>query len=162
MRIGVMSDSHDHLDNIDKAIHFFNAEKVDLVLHCGDFVAPFAVKPLAQLTMKIVACYGNNDGELVGLQKTFDNLKIEVYKRNYVFTWNSKRLLMMHEPDQPDIFAASGQFDLVCYGHTHNADIHRIDNVLVVNPGEVCGWLTRKPTVALVDLVGNTAVIHSL
>ncbi len=41
MNIGIISDTHDNLALIKKAVTFFNGEKVDLVLHAGDFVSPF-------------------------------------------------------------------------------------------------------------------------
>jgi len=48
--------------------------------------------------------------------------------------------------------AESGKFDVVVYGHTHNADIRKASSgCLIINPGEVCGWLTGKPTVAILN-----------
>lgn len=162
MKIGLISDSHDHLTRIRAAVDIFNRENVELVLHCGDFIAPFAVRPFADLKMKIIACYGNNDGEKIHLQHTFENLNIEVHQRNHSISWQDKYIFMMHEPDFPDIFAASGKFDLVVYGHTHKSDIHKVNDVLVVNPGEACGWLTGTATIALVDLNQNQAKLVTL
>lgn len=162
MRLGIMSDSHDHLINIKKAVDIFNQERVDLVLHCGDFIAPFAVRPLAHLNMRVIACYGNNDGEKVYLQRTFDELSIDVHVRNHCLIWHEHRILIMHEPDMPEIFAASGQFDLICYGHTHQALIEKTTQTLLVNPGETCGWLTNSPTIAIADLAEKNARLIAL
>jgi putative phosphoesterase len=45
----------------------------------------------------------------------------------------------------------SESFDVVVHGHTHKADVYRKGKTLVVNPGEVCGYLTNKSTIALLD-----------
>ena len=162
MKIGIMSDSHDHLDNIKKAVQIFNMENVDIVVHCGDFVAPFAIKPLRDLTMKVFACYGNNDGEKVMLQKIFQEFGIEIHQRNQAVKYNGKNILLMHEPDFPDIYAESGEFDLICYGHTHHPDIHKLNDIYIVNPGETCGWLTGNPTIVLADLARQEVEVVSL
>jgi len=43
MKVGIMSDSHDRLPYIKRAVDIFNRESVDLVLHAGDYVAHFGV-----------------------------------------------------------------------------------------------------------------------
>ena len=56
MRIGIISDTHDNVPMVQRAVEIFNAEAVDLVLHEGDYVSPFAVKPLSGLTVCPVPC----------------------------------------------------------------------------------------------------------
>ena len=43
MLIGVMSDTHDNVPLIEKAVALFNDRKVGFVIHAGDYVAPFAL-----------------------------------------------------------------------------------------------------------------------
>ena len=59
MIIGVFSDSHDNIEKIKKAVSFFNSRKVDLVIHAGDFVAPFAIAPMEELNCQLVCVFGN-------------------------------------------------------------------------------------------------------
>ena len=63
MRIGLIGDSHDHLHNIIRTVAFLNAERVDLVLHTGDYIAPFVIPEFARCTAPIVGVFGNNDGD---------------------------------------------------------------------------------------------------
>ena len=49
MKVGIMSDSHDHLINIRKAVEIFNEAGVGFILHAGDFVAPFVANELQKL-----------------------------------------------------------------------------------------------------------------
>ncbi|MGC9051468.1 YfcE family phosphodiesterase, partial [Pyrobaculum sp.] len=46
----------------------------------------------------------------------------------------------------------SGIYDVVIYGHTHQAAVERRGKTLVVNPGELCGCLTGRSTYAVIDL----------
>jgi len=39
--IGIMSDSHDHMEAIRAAVEVFNQAGVKLVVHAGDLIAPF-------------------------------------------------------------------------------------------------------------------------
>jgi hypothetical protein len=49
MKVGLISDTHDNLPQIEKAVAFFNDKGVDFVIHAGDFVAPFSVAVLLKL-----------------------------------------------------------------------------------------------------------------
>ena len=40
MKIGIISDSHDHVDNIRRAVSVFREASVELVIHAGDIVSP--------------------------------------------------------------------------------------------------------------------------
>jgi putative phosphoesterase len=40
---------------------------------------------------------------------------------------------------------------VVVHGHTHETRVCREGNTLVINPGEVCGYLSGRPTIALLD-----------
>jgi putative phosphoesterase len=60
-------------------------------------------------------------------------------------------LLHGHEAGILEEIAGSGIFEAVIYGHTHRASVTKRGGTLVVNPGEVCGYLTGKGTVAVME-----------
>ncbi len=152
MKVGIMSDSHDHMLNIQKTVETFNDSGVSYVLHAGDFVAPFVANELQKLKCPLLGVFGNNDGERIGLQNRFKGFGAEIKVQPAFIELDGKKLLIIHEHDLADALAESGKFDIVVYGHTHNADIRKANNgCIIVNPGEVCGWLTGKPTVAILD-----------
>lgn len=152
MKVGIMSDSHDHLENIRKAVEAFNSAEVGYVLHAGDFVAPFVVNELRKLNCPLLGVFGNNDGERIGLQNRFKVFGAEVKVQPAFVELEGKKFVIIHEHDLADALAESGKFDVVLYGHTHNVDIRKANNgCLIVNPGEVCGWLTGKATIAILD-----------
>lgn len=148
MLIGVMSDTHDHLTKIQKAVELFNQRGVSLVIHAGDFVAPFALNPLERLRCDYVAVFGNNDGERLGLLK---KSKGRIARPPRTVEHDSRKILILHEPDEVDSLTMSQVYDIIVYGHTHECVLQKQGATLVLNPGECCGWLTGKSTVALIE-----------
>lgn len=151
MRIGIMADSHDHLANIEKAVAIFEERRVERVIHAGDFVAPFTLPLLARLHRPLIAVFGNNDGERLLLKERISSFG-EIKVQPAIFEINGKRLVLMHEPTISSALAKSGEFDVVVVGHTHQAEIKKEGEALIINPGETCGWLTGRATVAILDL----------
>ena len=150
MKLGVMADSHDNVPMVRRAVEVFRSRGVELVIHAGDFVAPFAVAPLADLGCRVVAVFGNNDGERVVLAKKFEAIG-EVHPNLAEIEIGGRRIATMHYPELAEPIAASGRYDLVIYGHTHELDVRQGETV-TLNPGEVGGWLTGRSTVAIVCL----------
>ncbi len=159
MKLGVMADSHDNVPMVKRAVELFQRREVDLVIHAGDFIAPFAVAPLADLDCRVVAVFGNNDGERVVLAKKIEAFG-EVHPNLAETELGGRRIAAMHYPELAEPIAASGHYDLVIYGHTHEIDVRPGDTVApearpvttVLNPGETGGWLSGRATAAIVDL----------
>jgi len=160
MKLGVMSDSHDNMPNIKCAVARFNELGVHLVVHAGDFIAPFAIDPLADLNCRVVGVFGNNDGERVILAQRFETIG-EVHPNLASVSLGGKRIAVMHYPELAIPIAKSGDYDVVVYGHTHKIDIRK-EKALLLNPGETGGWTTGKATIAVVDLERLEATIHAL
>ena len=148
-KIGVISDSHDHVPNLKRAVELFCAEDVELVVHAGDFISPFTVPPLVALKCPVIAVLGNNDGEKVGLHARFAAIGTKLEPKMATAVAGGVRIAVVHEPEPVDALAASGMYDLVVYGHTHAIDVLE-GECLVLNPGEAGGWTTGRATVALV------------
>ncbi len=39
MKVAIISDTHDHIENTEKAIKIFKQEKISSIIHCGNFCA---------------------------------------------------------------------------------------------------------------------------
>ena len=150
MKLGVMSDSHDNVPMVRRAVEVFRERAVDLVIHAGDFISPFAVAPLADLDCRVVAVFGNNDGERVVLAKKLEAMG-EVHPNLAEVELAGRKIAAMHYPELAEPIAASGRYDLVIYGHTHEIDL-RPGPTTLLNPGETGAWLTGRATVAIVEL----------
>lgn len=161
MKIGILADSHDHVPNVEKAAALFAAIGVEAVIHAGDFCSPFAIPPLAALGKRLVAVFGNNDGERLGLAKRIEPFG-EVQPNVAEASFGERRIAVTHYPEIAEPLALAGRHDLVVYGHTHHLESRRVGSTLVLNPGEAGGWLTRRSTVAVVDLATLAVEIHDL
>jgi putative phosphoesterase len=159
MLVGILSDTHDNMPMIHRAVELFNSRKVAHVIHAGDFTSPFTFRALKHLACDFTGVYGNNDGERVLLQKLSHQ---RIFTQPYIFELSGKKIVIMHEHQVADALADSGHFALVVYGHTHEADIRKRGNTLIVNPGELSGWLYGKSTLAIADLSTLTAVLIEL
>jgi len=159
MLIGIMSDTHDNLVPTRRAIELFNSKKVEFVIHAGDYTSPFTLKLFKELNCGFAGVFGNNDGDKLLLQERAGG---NLHNQPYIFTLAGKRIVVMHEQYVADALADSGHFDLVIYGHTHKAQVRRVKDALLINPGEVSSWLYGRSTVALVDLDRMAAEIVEL
>ena len=143
MKVGIMADSHDNLPLIGRAVAAFEARGCEALLHCGDFVAPFAVKAVMAFNGQVMGVFGNNDGERPGIRGVCEN----VFDPPHTFVLARRKIMAVHDeasiPESPDA-------DVVVYGHSH-AKACLPGQPLKLNPGEAGGWLTGAPTAAVLD-----------
>jgi len=163
MLIGLIADTHDNLPMVEKAIRKLNEEKVELVLHAGDYVASFVVPKFKELKAKLIGVFGNNDGDHELLKKRFsEQEKLEIRGNFADVVADGLRIVLLHGSDMELVKALidSESFDVVVHGHSHSAETYRKGKTLIINPGEVCGYLTRKSTIAVLDT--NTRQVRIL
>jgi len=157
MLIGVISDSHDRLPAIDRAIGLFRERNVEAVIHPGDLIAPFAAKRLLHWKGPLHVTYGNNDGERPGLKTLLPQIV-----DGPLFLELAGRCILVHHFIDWCKPADIERADIVITGHTHEV-VNRFDaNKLFLNPGESCGWVTGRCTVAVLDTEGPSAEICEL
>jgi putative phosphoesterase len=153
MKIGIISDTHDHHRHVMQAIEIFRRHGVQCVLHAGDIVAPFTIQAFSELRdAKLIAVFGNNDGEKLRLKSVVESFGGEIHEYCYKGELAGRKVCMMHTDQLADDAAGSQMYDLVIYGHTHRQDIRREGRTLIINPGEATDWVTGSARVAIVDL----------
>ncbi len=150
MKIGILTDTHENMDKIRKAVEVFNSVKVDMVIHCGDIISPITTKEFQNLKAPMHLVFGNNDGERVFLVEKFKGIG-EFHQSGYEFKVENKKIIMMHEPVGIEALAESGEYDYVIYGHTHKRDIRKIGKTLIINIGETGGWLTGVASIGILN-----------
>ncbi|MBI5166971.1 MAG: metallophosphoesterase [candidate division NC10 bacterium] len=159
MRIGAMADTHDNLPMIRRAVEAFNAEQVELVIHAGDIVAPFALRPLDELICSYLGIFGNNDGDKALLRKRSQG---RIGEDPYSLELGERRILVVHDLESINLQAEADRHDLIVYGHTHQVDIQKRERALIVNPGEGGGWLYGRSTIAVIELDDMKAEVIDL
>ena len=149
MLVGIIADTHDRLEKIEKAVRFFNSQKLDYILHAGDYIAPFTAKVFSKIRVPMIGIFGDNDGERRGLLEKYKPFA-EIYEPPYFFELKGYKIALLHEAKDMDRLIK--EYRVVVYAHTHQPEIKHFGNHVRINPGECCGYLTGKSTVATVDL----------
>ncbi len=165
MLIGAVSDSHDNLPQVEKAVQVLNDLKVGLVLHAGDYIAGFVIPKLAKLNCPLIGVFGNNDGDHELLKKRFgETTNCTIHDRFTQVTVDNYRIALLHghETELLNAIIDSGYFNAVIHGHSHGKAIEQKGKTLSINPGELCGYLTGKPTIAILDTAKNEAYLIEL
>lgn len=165
MLIGLISDTHDNLPQIEKAVKYLNNVKVSLVLHAGDYCAPFTIAKLKALNCKLIGVFGNNDGDHELLKKRFnETTNCEIHDRFSQVDVDGYKIALLHGDEPELLFALIGSqhFNAIVHGHSHNKGIENRGKTLLINPGELCGYLTGKSTIAILDTEKNEAEIIEL
>jgi putative phosphoesterase len=160
MRIGVISDTHGHTANTLAAVRMLESLDVQAVLHCGDIGSPGIPKLLAAWPAHFV--FGNCDGDPDALRGAIEQAGMACYGRFGNLELAGRRIALIHS-DDAKLFrrvTTSGEYDLVCYGHTHQAEQHREGKTLVVNPGAL--FRATPHSIAVVDLGTMEATIVAL
>lgn len=162
-KVAVISDSHDHLPTLARALAEAGAAGAEVLIHCGDLSAPFVLRMLAeQFRGPIHVIFGNNDADgrllqLIAAQHSHVTLhgiyaEIEVAGRH---------IAAIHYPEPARRIAQSGQLDLVCYGHDHTQFLEAVGDAWLLNPGEIMG-LSSTPSWALYDTVLHQVTVHPI
>ncbi len=149
MLIGIISDTHDDMAAIRRAVDFFNAEKVSHVIHAGDLTSPFTFEIFRGLNCRFTGIFGNNDGDKLLLREKSEG---SIHNQPHIMTLHGKRFVVLHEPDLVDALADSGHFDVLIYGHTHRPDSRRVKDTLIINPGKAARLHKGKSTLALLNI----------
>ncbi len=160
MLLGVVSDTHGHVPLARQAVRMLESLEVERVIHCGDVGTPEIIELFGRWPTHFVQ--GNTDYDIEGLRETaeaagqfwhgaFGELEIE-----------GRKIAVLHSDDRNRFLAVikSGEFDLVCYGHTHLAEQHKEGKTLVLNPGAL--FRANPHSLAVVELPQVSATIVTL
>jgi len=137
MKIGILSDTHNRLDQIDKILRFFENEGVETLIHAGDLEHTEILEHIAKKFHGQIYCaQGNADiapDELYKLSDIYPNLSYAPEQRN--LTLGGLRVAVTHKPDAAERIAQEDPHDLIIYGHTHKPWQSRTNGCELLNPG---------------------------
>lgn len=157
MRIGVISDTHAHIENTQAAVRMLEALEVEAVLHAGDICSPQIPKLLTQWPTHFV--FGNCDDDVDAMRAGIEQAGLTCHGRFGDIELAGRRVALLHSDDARRFrqVTTSGDYDLVCYGHTHRAEQHYEGRTLVLNPGAL--YRATPHSLAVVDLTNMQATI---
>jgi hypothetical protein len=163
MKIAIMSDIHDNFHNLVLVLKKIKENQdIERVIFLGDFINNGIAKILAGFDLPVQAIWGNNDGDKSILTRTSLNPKSNMSIADNVYDFSeidNRKIFITHYPDLAKPMAKSGEFDAVFYGHNHKKNKDRINDCLVVNPGEVSGHKNSQISFAIYDTEKNDAEI---
>lgn len=163
MKIGIISDTHDQIQRIIKAVEIFKEEKIELLIHCGDLVSPFTLNYFKDLNCPMKFIFGNNSGDIALHLQVAKKLNLDAEFSNFFSLDVDGRKIAVYHGDFPEITKAlinCGSFDCVFSGHDHVARIERYGKVLFVNPGSLLDKHKegmKNPSIAIYDTKADEA-----
>ena len=152
--IGLISDTHDNIPNIIKAVKIFKENNVEFVLHLGDVIAPATIKFFKGLDIRFIK--GNCDGaDIEKLKKKIDDINGKFYNVLKKLKYKDKILMLFHgKPEEElDELINRQAYDYVIHGHTHEKRDDKFENTRVINPG--AHYLSpeqKEHTIAILDV----------
>jgi len=148
--IGIVSDTHEHVKMIVKAVTVFKERAPLFVIHCGDIISPPVLERFAGFGLKAV--FGNNDGERSGLKKKCQELGFDEIVDSAEFEVAGKKFFVNHGTNPATIEAAmaSELYDFVLHGHTHIPRDEQHGRTKVINPGAL--FMAPKYTIAFLTV----------
>ena len=158
MKVCIVSDSHDRADPLAGAVRAAKAAGAQAVIHCGDIIGTQTLRAAmgAGLTMHVI--HGNNLGDPVSLSRWARESEGQLHYHgpDARLELGGRKVFVVHYPEYGYAMACTGDWDLVCCGHSHEAGVRQVRTVKgtttwLVNPGTVAG-LAAPATWILGDL----------
>jgi putative phosphoesterase len=168
MKICVVSDSHDRADALAHAVSAAKSAGAEAVIHCGDLIGAQSLKPALANGLPIHLIHGNNAGDPTALHKLVQASGglLKYHGPDAQLELAGRRIFVVHYDHYGHAMACTGDWALVCCGHSHHAEARKVVNVKggetwLVNPGTVAG-LAAPATWVLGDLAAMRFEVREL
>jgi len=166
MKIAIVSDAHDHKENLNLVIAQIEKLEAEALLFCGDFCAPPMAIALCAFKKPIYVVLGNNDGDAARIyfRMKENHADVTIFMEGEgTFELSGCKIAMTHYPLYGEALAKTEEYDLIAFGHDHAARILKFGKSLAVNPGSLN--LLRpdtKPSFAVYDATKHEAALYDL
>jgi putative phosphoesterase len=147
--IGILSDTHDRIDNTIAALGLLTQAGAEFLIHCGDVGGEHIIDQLAGHRCALV--WGNNDWDRRGLTQYAEALGIQVLQNFGELTLDGKQFAITHG-DDPKLVRAiiqRQQHDYLLLGHSHVKHDQRYGRIRLINPGAL--HRAAEKSVAILD-----------
>lgn len=157
MRIGVLSDIHDNIWALERALS--RVQDCEMLLVLGDICSAFCLAMVVEgFAGPVHVVWGNNDADRLHLGQQAARGDVTLHGEFGELVCDDRRIAMTHYPELGRALAAGGTYDLVCHGHNHQRSVQQVGFTLLVNPGEVMGRFGVS-SIAVYDTAQGTAEI---
>jgi putative phosphoesterase len=157
VKIGIIADTHDDIENLKAALATLQAEGVTTVLHCGDVCAPHMIRALTGFDVWIVQ--GNMDGDsrlTVAVEEALGKGRLAWLQR---LALDGTSVAMLHGDNEEALqnLIVSGEYAYVLHGHTHKRRDQTVGRTRVINPGALGGRRAQRYSFCILDLATGDA-----
>jgi putative phosphoesterase len=146
VKICIVSDSHDRADPLLSAVQTAQSEGAECIIHCGDVIGAHTLRPLLALGITVHVVHGNNVGDALAMARlcSASQGRLNYHGGDAELVLHRRRVYVTHYPQHARGMACTGDFDLVCCGHSHAASVVQQPHIhgghtWLVNPGTVAG-----------------------
>jgi hypothetical protein len=168
MKICIVSDSHDRAEPLAAAVREAASAGAEAVIHCGDLIGTQTLRGALEVGLPIHIIHGNNVGDAVSLSRWSRERpsKLQYYGLDARLELAGRRIFVVHYPEYGYAMACTGDWDLVCCGHSHAVEVREVPNIRktntwLANPGTVAG-IAGPATWILADLDEMRFDVHTL
>lgn len=143
VKIGIISDTHDHIGNVLHAVRIFQDMQAKIVIHAGDYITGRTVRAFAGV--KLVGVLGNNDlANRQEIIKAFSDIGGQVEQDVCELVLEGLKFAVYHGTDKSlkEKLVESNRYDVIICGHTHLAENKRVGmykHAVFLNPGTAHG-----------------------
>jgi hypothetical protein len=154
VKIGILSDTHNHAANTRTALDTLRARGITQVIHCGDITTPEIVFLFAGWDVTFVL--GNMDSAWVELGEAANRIGAARPRQSVEFEIAGRQIGVTHGADASLLhrMMMSGRYDYVCHGHTHERrhEVRSAYGVRLINPGALGGNRPQSRSICVLDV----------
>lgn len=163
MKIGILSDTHNHHSNIQKALAIFEKHKPDILIFCGDATTIESIEWFCEYP--IIYTFGNGDhmtGEIKAFLKAYNRSNFAGYIFKGELGGKKVGITHGHLINYYDEMVNVGQLDYLFSGHTHVRMDKRIGRTRLINPGALGGTRKQSRSIAILDTDTDELIFETL
>jgi len=152
MRIGIISDTHDNLNNLKTALEILEESKIRMLFHCGDLAGPAVVEAMSGFDTWIARGNVDRHPELERtVQEALGNGRLAERHR---LTLEGRSALLVHGHREAELrrVISAGEYAYVFHGHTHRRRDETVGRTRVINPGALGGMRWQQRSFCILDV----------
>lgn len=156
MKIGVLSDTHDNLDNVLTVLEILRQRGIETVIHCGDLTDFTMISHFSGF--RLIYLIGNMDVATGTIRKRVEQMREDNFAGLvYQGKLDGRMVAATHSHLEGKVMelVQEKRFDWIFHGHTHEKRDETVRETRIVNPGALGGLVRGPRSFCIVDLTAG-------
>jgi putative phosphoesterase len=158
MKLGILSDSHNNLTNLQAVLKIFRQAGVTRLVHCGDITTPETAAAMGDFL--IIHTLGNGDYASGAIRQELLNLNPSNFS-GLTYKGDVEGIAIAvthgHHPGMVHQLAESGLYRYIFYGHSHRRRDEISGTTRLLNPGALGGLKAEDHSACILDLITGSS-----